>query len=103
MKKLLIATLVGLVLTVVLFAVAGFFGGACHCVTPTTIFFPYAAIVFGTTSWDSIGLVLIALQFPAYVTTLVSLGGIKRQAVYFVILFLSHTAAVFVGLKVYHH
>jgi len=103
MKRLFIATLAGIVLTVVFFALAGFFGGACHCVTPTTIFFPYAAIVFGTTSWDSIGLVLITLQFPAYVMTLVSWGGIKRRALAFIILFLSHTAAIIIGLKVYHH
>ena len=103
MKLTLIAIVIGLALTVVFFALAGFFGGACHCVTPTTIFFPYAAIVFGTTGWDSIGLVLIALQFPLYTITLVTVRGIKWRALSFAILLLGHTVALLVGLQVYHH
>ena len=103
MKRILIAIVIGIVLTVLFFALAGFFGGACHCVTPTTTFFPYAAIVFGTTSWDSIGLGLIALQFPLYAIILVSVRGIKWRALSFIVLLLSHTLALLVGLKVYHH
>jgi len=103
MKRTLIAIAIGIVLTVAFFALAGFFGGACHCVTPTAILFPYAAIVFGTTSWDSIGLVLIALQFPLYAIVLISVRGIKWRTLSFVILLLSHTLTLLVGLKVYHH
>lgn len=103
MKRILIAIVIGIVLTVVFFALAGFFGGACHCVTPTTIFFPYAAIVFGTTSWDSIGLVLIALQFPLYSIILIGVRGNIWRALSFLILLLSHAEALVVGLKVYHH
>jgi hypothetical protein len=103
MKRILIAIVIGIALTVVFFALAGFFGGACHCVTPTTIFFPYAGIVFGTTSWNSIGLVLIAFQFPLYAITLVCIRGIKRRVLAFTILLLAHSTALLIGLKVYHH
>jgi hypothetical protein len=103
MKRTLIAIAIGIILTVVFFALAGFFGGACHCVTPTAIFFPYAAIVFGITSWDSVGLVLIALEFPLYAIVLIVVRGIKWWAISFAILLLGHTVALLVGLKVYHH
>jgi hypothetical protein len=103
MKRLLFALLVGTVLTGVFFVLAGFFGGACHCVTPTTILFPYAAIVFGRFGWDSIGLLLIALQFPLYAIMFAKLKGGSRQALTLFVLLLAHAAATLVGLRVYHH
>jgi len=103
MKRILIGTAIGTVLTVVFFTLAGFFGGACHCVTPTTAFFPYAAIVWGATTWDSMGTVLIALQFPFYAIVLIPVRGIPRRILSFVLLLLVHSAAIVAGLRVYHH
>jgi hypothetical protein len=103
MKRLLIAILVGIFLTVVFFVLAGFFGGACHCVTPTTIFFPYAAIVLGGFGRDSVGLLLIALQFPLYTIIFAKLKGRRQQALVSFILLLVHAVATSVGLRVYHH
>ena len=103
MKKILIATAIGTVSTVVFFVLSGLFGGACHCVTPTTAFFPYAAIVWGATTWDSVGTVLLALQFPFYAIVFIAVRGIPGRILSLVLLLLGHVAAILVGLKVYHH
>ena len=102
MKRILIALAIGTVLTGVGFVFAGFVGGACHCVTPTTILFPYAAIVFGR-EWDPLGVVLLVVQYPIYAALLAWFRGIKARALALAILLLSHTAGVFVGLKVFRH
>jgi hypothetical protein len=102
MKRVLIPILVGIFLTVLFFALAGFLGGACHCVTPTNLFFPYAAIILGGTSWEAISFLLIALQFPLYAIILANVKGSRRQTLVFLILLAFHAAATLVGLKVHH-
>lgn len=102
MKRVLIAILVGIVLTVVFFALAGLLGGACHCVTPTTIFFPYAAIVLGGASWESVSFLLMAIQFPLYAVILAKVKGSGHRTLVFLVLLALHTATTLVGLKLYH-
>jgi hypothetical protein len=103
MKRFLVPVLVGILLAVFSFALSVFSVGACHCVTPTTIFFPYAALVFGLTSWDPIGVFLLAVQFPLYALIVANMRGSGWRALIFLGLLAFHTAALLLGLKVYHH
>lgn len=103
MKKLLFGIVIALIVTVPLFVLAGFLGGACHCVTPTTVFFPYTAIVWATTNWDWIGLLIITIQFPIYASVLVSARVLSRRWKLLALILVTHIAAVLVGLRVYRH
>ena len=101
MKRVLIPILVGIVVTVLFVLLGGFAGGVCHCLTPTTIFFPYGTIVMRHTSRESSGILLIALQFPLYSIVLANVGG-GRRILALLILSATHVAATLVGLIVYH-
>ena len=57
MKTLIISILIGVTLSVCFFVLAVLSDGACHCVKPTIVFFPYAGIALAR-SWESISLPL---------------------------------------------
>ena len=95
--------LVGIGLMVFFFLLAGFAGGACHCVSPTGIFFPYSAIAWGAFSWESIGTLLLILQYPVYALTIARARGSNWKAMAFLILMALHVAAVVLALRVYQH
>lgn len=99
MKRLLRAILVGALLTVLLFALAGFLGGACHCLTPTTLLFPYGALILSRFGLESIGLLTMALQFPFYAIVLAKVNEWERRTVVFVGLFAAHVVAALLCLK----
>jgi hypothetical protein len=103
MKRLLVPTLVGIVVAVLSFFLTMFSVGACHCVTPTTFFFPYAAIMVGVNNGDSIGLVFLAAQFPAYSIIVARVRGSRRRVLVALVLLAIHTAAVVIGLRIYRH
>jgi hypothetical protein len=65
-RPLLIAITISIVVTVVLFFVAGFMGGACHCMTPVSVLFPYGTFVTMRTSYEATGFYLGLGQFPLY-------------------------------------
>jgi hypothetical protein len=89
------------VLTVLFVLLGRFAGGACRCLTPTTFFFPYPTIVLQHTRGESIGILLIALQFPFYSVVLANVGGGRRRILALLILSATHVAATLVGLTVY--
>jgi len=101
MKRVFIPILIGILLTVLFVLLGGFASGACHCLTPTTIFFPYGTIVLQHTSRESVGLLLIALQFPLYSIILANLSRGTRRILALLILFATHAAATLIGLTVY--
>jgi len=101
MKKVFIPILIGIGLTVVFVLLGGLAGGACHCLTPTTIFFPYGTSVLQHTSRESAGFLLIALQFPVYSIILANVSRGRRRILTLLILFAVHGAAALVGLIVY--
>lgn len=103
MKRVLIAILVGVVLTLLLFALAGLLGGACHCMTPTTAFFPYGAIILGRFSTESLGLLMIVIQFPLYAVVLAKVNGWERKMVVALLLLTLHVAVALVRWKFYDH
>jgi hypothetical protein len=102
MKRVLIAILAGVILSVFFFALAVVSDGACHCVKPTIILFPYSAIALEGLAWDSISLPLMAIQFPLYAVILAKVKGSRHRTLAFVVLLALHTAATLVGLKLYH-
>lgn len=101
MKRVFIPILIGIVLTVLFVLLGGFAGGACHCLTPTTIFFPYGTIGLQHTSREYVGLLLIALQFPLYSIILANVSRGRRWILTLLILSAAHAAATLVGLTVY--
>ena len=101
MKRVFFPILIGIAVTVLFVLLGRFAGGACRCLTPTTILFPYGTIVLQHTSRESIGLVLIALQFPLYSIVLANVGGGRRRILALLILSATHVAATLVGLAVY--
>jgi len=101
--KILSPILVGIGLMVVFALMAGFAGGACHCVSPVAVFFPYTAIARGALSWESIGDVLFILQYPVYALTIARARGSNWKALALLILLAFHIAAVVLALRVYQH
>jgi hypothetical protein len=103
MKRFLVPTLIGIVVAVFSFFLTVFSVGACHCVTPTTFFFPYAAIMLGVNNGDSIGLFFLAAQFPVYSIIVGSVRGSGRRVLVGLVLLAIHTVAVVIGLRVHRH
>lgn len=101
MKRVPIAILVGVLLTLILFVLAGLLGGACHCITPTTLFFPYGAIILGRFSAELISLLAMGIQFPLYAVVLAKVNGWKRRMVVLLLLLAFHVATALVSLRLY--
>jgi hypothetical protein len=97
----LLAVLVGIVLTSVAFLLAGYASAACHCSRPIAVAFPYAAMVWGVSRFESLGGLFMAFQYPAY-ALMVALGrSRKTRARIALIVFGVHVVAVAIGLLVY--
>lgn len=104
--KILVAILIGVVLTVFFFLWGAFMSGGGHSLTAITVFFPYAGIV-GTlpkdTRWQFVGdaasLFLGASQFPLYAILLALLKGTRRKSLALVVLLAVHAMAAVVALK----
>ena len=101
MTRLFILIAIAILLTVTFGFLGGFLGGACHCETPMTLFFPYGTIIGMRTRWESLGFVLTMLQFPLYAIVLASFKAGRRQVVVLLVLFLVHAATSLLGLTVY--
>jgi hypothetical protein len=101
MKTLIISILIGVALSVLFFVLAVLSDGACHCVKPTVVFFPYAGIALAR-SWESVSLPLMAIQFPLYSVIVAMVRGSRRKTLVFIALFACHVVVTLVGLKLYH-
>jgi hypothetical protein len=91
MKKFLIGIVVGVALTVVFFLLTALADGACHCVKPTIIVFPYAALALSR-SWEYASLPLIVLQFPVYSILIARVTGIRFKVLTLAIVIALHAA-----------
>jgi hypothetical protein len=98
MKNLLIATTIGVALTMLLFVLAGALGGACHCTTPTSLAFPYGAITLKRLGAESVAFLVMAIQFPLYAIALVKVNGNEWKVGVFLILLILHVTAAAVSL-----
>jgi hypothetical protein len=109
MKKILLATLIGFVLAVSLYALAALFSGGGHDLTAITAFFPYSlslGILTKDTRWDRTGgviaMALLALQFPLYAIILAAIKRGRLKAIALLILLALHVLAVLNGLRIYN-
>jgi hypothetical protein len=103
MKRLVISVLVGIFVTLILGLAGGFFGGACHCMIPIALFFPYGTIIVMHTSWESLGFVIAAVQFPLYAAILANLLKTRRGALALLLLLAVHVVATLMALRVYFY
>jgi len=79
MKRLLLSLLIAipssLVIAVLLFFASAFAGGACHCMTPVSVFFPYGTFITMRTRFETAGFYCDLLQFPLYATVIAALNN----------------------------
>jgi hypothetical protein len=101
MKRFLIGIVAGVVLTVVFFLITAFADGACHCVKPTIVVFPYAALALSR-SWESVSLPLILLQFPIYSILIAKVTGIRFRLLTLAIVLALHAVTVTVAWILNH-
>lgn len=99
--RFIIAIPASLLLTVVLFFAGAFFGGACHCMTAITIFFPYGTFLTMRTSWETAGLLADVLQFPIYATIGVVPQQVRKRLIVFLVLAVIHGVAAIASLTSY--
>ena len=108
MKRILLAIVVGLALTVLFYAVGAILSGGGHNLNVITAFFPYSlsiGILTEDTRWSRFGSsvagALLVLQFPIY-ATVVAIS--KRMLVKWplIILLALHLLAVQISLRIYH-
>ena len=102
MKRILVGILVGILVTVLFFLVAMFSDGACHCVRPTIIFFPYSAIALEKSAPDLMSLALMVLQFPIYSVLLAGIKNRTRRVLTALTLLACHLIAASMGLALRH-
>ena len=100
MKKMLIAILIGIAFGVFFFVVAVLADGACHCVKPTIVLYPYAGIAL-LYSWEYVSLPLMAIQFPVYAAAIAKAKRVRWTALSVLIILLLHALLAFVGLRLY--
>lgn len=99
--SLLIALPISIVVTVVLFFAAGFAGGACHCMTPVSVLFPYGTFIGIRTSWERTGLCATILQFPLYATVIAIAGSWRRRLLASGVILVVHSIAAVSAVNMY--
>lgn len=99
--SLLIALPTSVLVTVILFFAAAFAGGACHCMTPASVLFPYATFVVMRTSWETTGLVATIFQFPLYATIVAISGTSRRRLLASAVILVVHTIAAVGAVNMY--
>jgi hypothetical protein len=108
MKKILLAIIVGLALTVLFYAVGAFLSGGGHNLNVITAFFPYS-LSLGTlteqTRWTRGGSfiagALLVVQFPIYAIVFAISKRMPWKWPLIIVLSL-HFLAVIIGLRIYH-
>lgn len=101
MIRIIVALIISVVVTVVLFILAAMSGGTCHCMDAMFNLFPYGTILVMRTSWEDTGTLLTFAQFPIY-TILVLITPTKRwKVVVAVALLVIHVVFAVWGLRVH--
>lgn len=100
MKRFGIPILIGILLTVPSFVLAGMGGGACHCSTPIRILFPYVSMLGIHADWGFLGFLLFGLQFPIYAIIVAIARGATWKARFLLFLFALHGLAIWVAFRI---
>ena len=97
MKRLLLSLLVAIplsgIVTVILFFAAGFAGGACHCMTPVSILFPYGTFITMRTRFETLGFYSDILQFTIYAILIAVANGWRRRLIASIVVLIVHSIA----------
>jgi hypothetical protein len=101
MKRLLLALPLSLAVTIVLFAGAAMYGGMCHCETAMYAFFPYGSFAMIRMSWDSLGLLMMLVQFPIYSVIITVVNGARRKVMVLLLIVALHALAASFALHDY--
>lgn len=101
-KTYLIATGIGIAAGIISFVVAVGLAGACHCVSPTMVLFPYGAIAL-TLSRESISLPLMVLQFPIYSLAVAVPRTTRIRILLLLSLLLIHATSAGLALKLHNY
>ena len=101
MNRILIVLLLSVVGTVILFVGAGMHGGMCHCSTAMFALFPIGSYVTMRTSWESVGLLLVLVQFPLYAVIVTLVNGTQRRVIVLLLVIVFHVLAA--SLAVYDY
>lgn len=99
--SLLIALSISVVMTVVLFFTAGFAGGACHCMTPVSVLFPFGTFIGMRTSWENTGLVATIFQFPLYAIIVAIVSGWRWKLLALALILVVHSVAAIGAVNMY--
>ena len=99
--SLLIALSISVVTTVVLFFAAGFAGGACHCMTPVSVLFPYGTFIGMRTSWENAGLFATIFQFPLYAIIVAIVGRWRWKLLALALILVVHSVAAIGAVNMY--
>ena len=105
MKRLLLSLLIAIplsgVVTVILFFAAGFAGGACHCMTPVSVLFPYGTFITMRTRFETAGFYSHVLQFPVYATVIAVPNGWRKRLIASIVVLVVHSLAAVGALTMY--
>ena len=105
MKRLVLSLLIALpssaVVTLLLFFASGFAGGACHCMTPVSVLFPYGTFIIMRTSWEATGFYADILQFPLYAIVVAIANGWRKRLLAATVILSVHMIAAIGALTMY--
>jgi hypothetical protein len=105
MKRITVSLLralpISVAVTILLFFASAFYGGVCHCETLISILFPYGTFISMRTSWDSIGLAAILLQFPFYAIVIAIVNGRRSRLLVSLLILIVHSIAAVGALTMY--
>jgi hypothetical protein len=99
--SLLIALAISVVITIAFFFAAGFAGGACHCMTPVSVLFPYGTFIGMRTSWENTSLLATVLQFPLYAIIIGIVAGWRWKLLASLVILVVHSVAAFGAVNMY--
>ena len=101
LMRILLALILSIVVSAVLFVGAAMYGGMCHCMTAMFSLFPYGTYVMMHFSSDSWGLLLTFLQFPAYVLLVMLIKGWRYRLAAAILFIALHGVAASFALHDY--
>ena len=103
MRRLFLFLLGSVILTAVLFIVAAGADGACHCITPAAILFPYGIIISMGARWEIVSLLATALQFPVYALVFTAAQKTRGQVIVVLVLLVTHGVALAFATRYHYH
>jgi len=98
---MLIAFAVSAVVTVVLSIIGGFLGGACHCMTPMSVLFPYGTFITMRTSWEEAGFYAHIFQYSLYAVLIALAQGWRNRLIVTCVVLIVHALAAVFAVNMY--